>query len=167
MIGGDTMEFDPNIITSYRITNTDTIYNCIHGGKGQLVLSSPSGKSHKYIFSSPRNAHEFEPGTIFVYVNHENYKYYLGMLSANGIFKLTRNSRFEPDSEAVKGVYYIMKMVNNQELVDKTSMKLYHLCRCSKCGRPIQSEKWLEIGIGKRCMRKYLKAQESAQWNGN
>ena len=104
------MEFNPQKISSYLITNKDTILNCIHGGKGQLVLASPTGQSHCYLFLKPRNEREFQPGTIFVYVKHESYKYYLGMLTADNVFKLTCNSRFEYDTEAVKGAYYIVKM---------------------------------------------------------
>lgn len=130
----------------------------IHGGRGIVKLQAPSGAHHFYMFQKPMEIDAFPDDVIFVYAIHEQKtKFYLGMIEENQ-FRLTRNSRFLPDTDIVKGAYYIIKMANNQSLVDRTPMVLSHMGMCARCGRQLTAEDVLEGGIGKKC-RKILGLQ--------
>ena len=71
----------------------------------------------------------------------------------DGKFRLTRHSRFLPDTDIVKGAFFIMKMVKSQELTSNTRMALYHMGMCARCGRRLESEEALKYGIGKKCRK--------------
>lgn len=162
------MEFDPNGKENLLLTDSNIINRYIHAGKGELVLQGPSGKAHKYMFLSPKDSSNFPEDTIFVYVVHNEKRYYLGMLQeSEPWFRRTAKSSFGEDTEAVKGARYICKMANRQDLVDKTPMKLYQSGKCCKCGRTLTAESEIHEGIGKKCFKKYKLLQEQIPWDGN
>lgn len=149
-----------------QLTTSDNIYRYIHGGRGVVELEAPSGKSHKYAFTKPASPNAFPEDIIFVYAVHtEEQKgmklFYVGMIE-NNKFRITRNSRFLWDNEITKGANYIVKMATNPELAESTPMKLYHLGVCCRCGRALTSERALETGIGRKCL-KYL--EDDMKWN--
>lgn len=146
----------PESVTKF--TKSDNIMNYICGGHGIVKLESPSGTNHHYMFQKPMERDAFPDDVIFVYAVHEQEKkFYIGMIE-NGKFRLTRNSRFLPDTDIVKGAHYIVKMANSQSLVDSTPMSLYHMGMCARCGRELTATDTLEYGIGKKC-RKILAAR--------
>lgn len=96
--------------SSHRLRTCEDIRNYIYGGRGIVTLKAPSGKQHTYAFYKPMNSEGFPDDIRFVYAIHEcRQKFYIGMIE-NEIFRLTRNSRFLPDTEIVKGAKYIMRM---------------------------------------------------------
>lgn len=128
------------------------IYHYIHAGRGLVVLESPSGKSHTYMFEKPNSTDTFPDDVIFVYTFSEGKKFYVGMMEDDK-FRITRHSRFLPDTEIVKGAFYIVKMSKSQRQVDDNPMMLYHLGSCGRCGRLLTSDDAIESGIGKKCRK--------------
>lgn len=130
------------------------IHRYIHGGKGVVDLIAPSGKKHSYAFLKPRNPTTFPDDVVFVYAFHNYEKlFYVGMIEGN-TFRRTKNSRFLPDTEIVKGARYINTMANIDRFAEKSQMTLKHLGMCSRCGRKLMDEKSLREGIGKKCRKK-------------
>ena len=128
----------------------------ILGGKGVVTLESPSGIHHTYHFKRPQNPNNFPEDIIFVYAVHQQQKlFYVGMIE-NGAFRLTTNSRFLNDTPIVRGARYIMRMIDEPDLMNKTEMKLYHEGVCSVCGRKLTSPKSISIGVGPKCLRRHL-----------
>lgn len=161
------MYIDTTKIPYTLMTDSQAIHRYLHGGAGEVTLASPrSGKAHTYAFLRPRNSRDFPPDTIFVYVVHEGHRMYIGMLSGED-FRLTAKSRFGPDTEAVKGAYYIVKMANRQDVVDTKQMNLYHHNTCCFCGRPLKTTKALQAGIGRKCIAKYNEYISQVPWDGN
>ena len=161
------MIFDPTGKENCLMTDSKVIYRYLHGGKGEVTLVSPrSNKAHSYKFLKPANERDFPEDTIFVYVLHEGHKMYLGML-AGSEFRRTAKSSFGEDTEAVKGARYIVKMANRQDVVDARRMELYHSGKCCYCGRPLESAKYLNYGIGKKCMQYYNIQLMKEPWDGN
>ena len=137
--------------SSRELKGRETISNYIYGGNAVVKLEAPSGKSHTYVFSKPRNTGIFPDDVLFVYALHEGVQqFYVGMVE-NRRFRLTQNSRFLPDTEIVRGAAYIMRMANTPGF--QTPMKLYHMGICSRCGRHLTSEDSLETGIGPKCRK--------------
>lgn len=145
---------DRNIDTANQIHSSDTIRNYVYGGGGALILEGPSGTSHVYKFQQPNPVDQFPDDVRFVYALHEDISgdklFYIGMVS-KGQFKLTRHSRFLVDTPIVRGAYYIIRLMNYQQLLDSTPMKIYHNGRCCFCNKPISSAKSIELGYGRQC----------------
>lgn len=138
---------------STRLTSCEDIRNYIYGGRGIVKLESPSGDYHFYMFEKPVETDVFPEDVIFVYAIHEQEKkFYLGMIEDDK-FRLTRHSRFLPDTDIVKGAYFIMKMMKSQQLIDNTPMRIYHTGICARCGRKLESPDALKYGIGRKCRK--------------
>lgn len=142
-------------------TDSKILDEYIHAGNATVRLQAPSGKAHTYVYRMPRDP-AMDIKRRFVYVIHENEKtgltqeFYLGQLSPiSDTFEITRASRFLPDTEIVKGAMYIDKLRQNQEMFNRSPMKIYHLGRCGRCGRLLEDEESLKYGLGKKC-RKHI-----------
>lgn len=133
-----------------QLTDSSMLHGYIYGGNAELTMVGPAGTAHTYIISKPRNSDDFPPDIRFVYVVHEEKKFYLGMIE-NNKFRCTAHSRFDESSETVKGAKYLMNLAKNQPLFDITPMKLYQSGRCARCGRKLSSDKALSRGFGKKC----------------
>ena len=140
--------------SNYKITDLSTLHNFVYGGNGILTLfSTTTHIYHTYLFKKPINKHHYPDDVIFVYALHYQHdgttkQFYIGMIE-QGIFRLTRHSRFLSDTPIVKGARYIMKMMYNPTL--KTSMELYHPGKCAVCGRTLTSDKSISLGYGPKC----------------
>lgn len=145
--------------SSQQFKSSELITNYIYGGRGIMKLEAPSGVHHYYMFQKPADRDAFPDDVIFVYAIHNfEKKFYLGMIE-QGKFRLTRNSRFLPDTDIVKGAFYIMKMSHSQELVTKTPMKLSHMGMCARCGRELTTDKSIQNGIGPKCRKRLENAK--------
>lgn len=135
-------------------TDSNILNIYLYGGYATVTLEAPSGNSHTYMYLKPRDTEAFPPDVRFVYCLHDGTtKFYLGMLEQDR-FRLTKNSRFQEDTDIVKGARYIEKLRKNQNILSRTPMKIYHNCRCGKCNRLLTDEKYIHIGFGKKCYKK-------------
>lgn len=140
-----------------QIKNTTILKEYMYGGKGVIELVSPSGKKHDYLFAKPTKINFFPDDVIFVYALHEDRTlFYVGMLE-KGCFKITKSSRFLPDTEIVRGAEYIIKLAEVPGLIEIYKMKVYNLGMCARCGRPLKGEKQLLKGYGNKCYDKMMK----------
>lgn len=168
------MNFNPNEYQDVLVTDAKVAERCMRAGKGKLVLYSPStGKAHGYVFNRPDNPQDFDEGTIFVYARHEDRRFYIGKLVFDKDFnlvgfRLTRSSKFNPDTEVVKGAYYMVRMATDQSLIDKGDMQLYHSRRCCKCGRYLEDQDSRDRGMGKKCLTQWENYLQNIKvWDGN
>lgn len=137
--------------SSNKFESSEAITNYIYGGRGIMKLQAPSGVHHYYMFQKPADRDAFPDDVVFVYAIHDfEKKFYIGMIE-QGKFRLTRNSRFLPDTDIVKGAFYIMKMSKSQKLVDSTPMSLSHMGMCARCGRELKTDKSIQLGYGRKC----------------
>lgn len=148
------------------ITDIEVLYNYLHGGRAIVKLEAPSGTSHNYVFQKPMNPSEFPDDYIFVYALHDNIKkFYIGVLE-NDEFRLTRNSRFLPDTDIVKGAFFIIRMMKEPDLFTFTRMRIYNGGCCAKCGRQLESEHYRKLGFGPKCLKKLQSQKEQNQLDG-
>lgn len=140
-------------LDKYKITSTDTLKNCIYGGRGIVCLVAPSNKAHTYRFSKPKNTSDFPEDVIFVTVLHERKYFYIGMIE-KGKFRRTKNSRFEEDNESVKGAKYLVELASNETAFNNTPMRMFHAGKCAVCGRKLDSARGIAQGVGPKCIRK-------------
>lgn len=147
---------------SHQFKDSSLLNNYILGGHAVVTLESPSGTKHTYVYAIPKNSESFPEDVRFVYALHDGKKeLYIGMIELNK-FRLTRNSRFLPDTDIVKGAFYIENMRKTQAFLDKSPMKIYHEGVCARCGRKLSDEKSKEIGFGPKC-KKRLKVIENVE----
>lgn len=136
------------------IKDLDVLRDYIHGGKGVIMLESPSKASHNYMFSKPANESDFPDDYIFVYAVHDNKRFYVGLMESDK-FRLTKNSRFLEDTDIVKGAKYIVNLMNNENKFNQRKMTLYHCGCCARCGRELTSAESRSRGFGKKCYKKF------------
>lgn len=148
--------------SSHQFTSSAMLNQYILGGRAVVTLESPQGKKHTYVYAIPRNSESFPPDVRFVYALHDGVKeFYIGMIEMDQ-FRLTRNSRFLPDTEIVKGARYIEQLRHLQAFMDKSPMKIYHEGICARCGRKLVDPKSIERGFGPKC-RKKMESEPSCQ----
>lgn len=145
-----------------KITDSQMLHEYIYGGRAELTLIGPAGTAHNYLFAEPRNSDDFPPDIRFVYVLHEDKKFYLGMLDQD-VFRCTSHSRFDETAETVKGAKYIARLANNQLMLNTTQMRLYQSGRCARCGRLLDSEDAIKRGFGKKCWNAYQVKREAEE----
>lgn len=145
------MKIKPSSDKAYRIQDAEVLKRYIHSKHGVLTLTDPTETvSHSYLFKLP-NTNNFPPDVCFAYCIHEDTLFYLGMVE-QGTFRLTERSRFDADTDIVKGAAYIVKMAYKPGLAEKSPMILTHSGHCAKCGRALTSAKAIHNGFGKRCI---------------
>ena len=148
----------------HRITTIADLNRIVYGHQGAIILESPSGKTHIYQYCLPIKKDGFPEDVRFVYnihVNNKEYplskdsyesltRFYIGMIERDQ-FRVTHSSRFEEDTEVVKGARYLEKMRKNQHLFDTTPMKIYTCGICARCGHIVKDKKFSPKGYGKSC----------------
>lgn len=140
--------------SSHIFKDSDLLNQYLMGGRAIVTLESPKGKSHTYVYSRPRNYQSFPDDVRFVYALHDGVKqFYIGMIEMDKL-RLTAHSRFLPDTEIVKGAFYIENMRHSQDFIQKSLMKIYHQGTCARCGRQLTDDKSREIGFGPKCLKK-------------
>lgn len=136
---------------AYELKGSENIRNYILGGKGILQLKSPSNVSVTYLFSSPRTD-KFPENTIFIYAAVKSDVWlYVGMLTPQGWFKQTWNSKFSKDHYVTKGAKYLVNIAFDR--IHDSPMKIYHCGICCRCGRKLKSPLSLSRGIGPKCKK--------------
>ena len=150
------MNITPSNDKRYRFQDSDLICAYIHSNYGVLTLTDPSETiSHSYLFKRPSRDSHFPEDVCFAYCIHEDKLFYLGMVE-QGKFRLTHRSRFDADTDIVRGANYITKMAYNKALAEKSPMILTHSGRCAKCGRPLASEYGIKNGFGRKCRKRVV-----------
>lgn len=157
------MKIEPSRNKEFRLQDAGTICRYIHSNNGVLTLTDPSETiSHSYLFKIPKSG--FPSDVCFAYCVHEDKLFYLGMAEM-GKFRLTKNSRFDKDTEIVKGAAYIVKMAYNDNLAKMSPMILTHSGRCAKCGRKLTSEFGIKHGFGRKCIDRVVTGQKPISLN--
>lgn len=136
--------------SKFRMTDKSIILDYIHGGKGELLIVSPSMKAHRYRFKFPTNSSKFPLDVVFVYVVHDDKEMYLGIFDIRG-FRLTQNSRFLRDSEVAKGAQWLSDVLFSKGKFENSPMKIFSSGRCARCGKLLNSDKAISLGFGRKC----------------
>lgn len=145
--------FDIYLENAYQLIDCDKLRSYLLGGRGIVTLESPSGESHIYAFQQPRNPSIFPDNTYFIYAQVDNIWLYVGMVTPDNKFKITRNSIWNFDSKISKGAKYLVDMFTGR--IKHTPMKVFHAGVCSVCGRKLESTKSILAGMGPKCKKKY------------
>lgn len=154
------MKIKPSSDKKYRIQDAEVLKKYIHSEYGVLTLTDPTETvSHSYIFRRPKRGSGFPPDVCFAFCIHADTLFYLGIVE-QGVFRLTKRSRFAEDTDIVKGAAYIVKMTYKPGLAEKSPMILTHSGHCARCGRPLTSEFGIKYGFGRKCIRHVVTGQE-------
>lgn len=145
--------FDTYPENAFQFNDIYSLRNYISGGRGIVTLESPSGESLTYAIQRPRNPGKFPDGTYFIYAQVDTKWLYVGMISADTEFQITRHSVWNYDSKISKGAKYLVDMIAGR--ITHTPMKVYHAGVCSICGRKLESTKSIIAGMGPRCKKKH------------
>jgi len=89
----------------------------------------------------------------FVYAseNNEDWKY-LGMITSNMLFKLTEKSEWNEGDVISLCFAFLWKKALNEEDAP-AGFEMWHNGICSKCGRVLEDENSVALGIGPTCRK--------------
>jgi hypothetical protein len=88
--------------------------------------------------------------------NTSDYTYLGIMLPETGIVRLTKASKFTPDTLAVRVIQRVTARLyaGDAEVIESNGWKLHHVGKCGRCGRPLTTPESVESGIGPICAAK-------------
>lgn len=137
-----------------RLCGCKAIRDYVLGGRGVFTLESPTGKSRTYTFRYPSDDlfddDDYYRNAMFVYAKTSNGRWmYVGMY-LNDKFTLTEASRFPNSHPIVKGVRYLLRMMQDEQRA-AGPMIVRHEGVCCVCGRKLTSTKSILSGVGPRC----------------
>ena len=127
---------------STEITTADCVLSYITGGHAVIALVNehPYHKQVTYKFIAQDNR-------LYVYYWHNSawcaLAYVEHLSSVYGVSTLPK------DSPLVRGLAYILRVVNTQQM--NPNMHIYHYNRCCACGRQLTTPKAKLRGMGRKC----------------
>lgn len=138
------------------ITATDACKRFVLAGKAIFTLQ---GKDSRYTFRV--NRAEPKPG----YTNHayfvslltgpdnlSDYTYVGLLMEHSGEVRITRSSKYRPDSQPVRAFNWAMSRIWRGLPIDPAVF--YHIGRCARCGRALTVPSSVESGLGPECAGK-------------
>lgn len=76
---------------------------------------------------------------------------YLGCIFPNGVFKVTRKSRFNSGQPHARAFRFVMESLARDEF--HPQLEVWHEGKCGKCGRPLTAPESIASGLGPTCAR--------------
>jgi hypothetical protein len=149
---------DPTATVGAQLSTPDAIKRFVLGGRAIFTIA---GKSARYTYQVTRKETDKagQPCAPVYFVsmltgpdNLHDYTY-VGLLDVtDGRIKLTRKSRYTPESVPVRAWNWtVTRIWRGTEI---TPAKVYHVGRCGRCGRALTVPSSIESGFGPECLGK-------------
>jgi len=152
----DAQPAPPGQLVDSPITATDACKRFVLAGKAIFTLQ---GKDSRYTFRV--NRAEPKPG----YTNHayfvslltgpdnlQDYTYVGLLMEHSGEVRITRSSKYRPDSQPVRAFNWAMSRIWRGLPIAPATF--YHIGRCARCGRALTVPSSIETGLGPECAGK-------------
>lgn len=123
----------------------------IKGGNATFTVTSiKTGTRFTYKVKAKDIA---DPSTIFFVSvltgsNNESDFSYLGILTQDGTFRRTANSRVSEDAPSSRAFAWFIRHV------DSDAVEFHHAGRCARCARKLTVPESVETGFGPECAQK-------------
>lgn len=138
-----------------QLTGVENALHFLLAGKAIFTLRSvKTGTRYTYKVSVPHDtvkANGFNGWFVSLLSGPDNTSdyQYIGMITAEHQFKLTRASKLSADSKPVKAISWVLaKLAANQE---PAGVEIWHEGRCGKCGRKLTVPESIASGFGPEC----------------
>lgn len=136
------------------LTDPQAAFRFLMAGNAYFtVRSQATGTRYTYRVSRAEDNPSY-PGSVTYFVNlltgpenTEEYTY-VGIIG-NGIFRLTRKSRYTGEAKPVKAFQWVYEHLIRRQMPPKS--ELWHEGRCGRCGRKLTVPESIEAGIGPEC----------------
>lgn len=129
---------------------SEHIRTFIMAGKALFTLeSSTTGVRYTYKVTKLKRANVW-----FVHLltgpDNENSYAYLAYFNDDIKLKLSNKSKLNWESKPVQAFDYLLRHID--AVPDK--LKVYHSCKCGRCGRTLTTPESIERGIGPECYKR-------------
>jgi hypothetical protein len=115
--------------------------------------STRTGKRYTFKVSKPKDSqNDIRFVGLLSGPDNESDYVYVGMITPDLLFKLTRASRMTFDSEPVKAFDYIWCFLRLNE--EPKNVEIWHSGRCARCGRKLTVPESIASGFGPECIGK-------------
>jgi hypothetical protein len=138
-------------------TDPKALHEYALAGHATLTLTSEkTGAWYTYRVSQAKDRATGEPQPRWFVAlltgpeNTSDYSY-MGMLDEAG-FRLTKASKFAPDTKSVQAFAYAWKHVSAGQMPPQVAIR--HEGRCGRCGRTLTVPESIDSGLGPECRSK-------------
>lgn len=125
-------------------------------GHATLTLTSEkTGTRYTYRISQAKNRETGKPSNLWfvgLLTGPDNEASYSYVGALNGTFKLTKASKFTPDSIPVRAFNFFWNHVDQGKMPPQ--MEVRHSGHCGRCGRTLTVPESIDRGIGPECASK-------------
>lgn len=119
-------------------------------GKAMITLESKTSGTHfTYKVNKAENKDIWFISLLSGNNNDEDYRF-MGYFTADMILKTSAKSKVTSDAPAYKAMDFTLKHVVANKIPE--ALKIYHSCRCGRCGRTLTTPESIQRGIGPECI---------------
>lgn len=147
----------------------ENAFDFIFGGRGNFtMINDDTGNQFSYKITQSSN----KDNCFYVKVKRKNMDtdekesyYYAGSLflknekdNFNCIYVQGKNGKLPIYDKKIQSLIYVIKKLHFHEL--RESVKIYHHCRCARCGKLLTDAESIERGFGKECWKIMLSEKD-------
>jgi hypothetical protein len=121
-------------------------------GKATITVQSQKTEvRYTYSISASEDGNVWFVGLLAGPDNNADYAY-VGIITAEHEFRLTKKSRLTEESTPVKAFRYTWNAISNQRLPN--GVNVHHEGKCGRCNRKLTVPESIESGFGPECSQK-------------
>lgn len=129
----------------------------VTAGKAIFTVSNPTGERYTYRVTHKAGTEQYAPVWFVALLtgpdNQEDYTY-MGILDAEtGAVRLTKKSKYQDDTKAVRVIRWALGIVYNNGTMPE-GYAVHHEGRCARCCRPLTVPESVISGFGPECLKK-------------
>ena len=133
----------------YELNNTD-VKQFILAGKALITLESKTSGNHfTYKVKKADNKDLWFVSLLTGNNNDEDYKF-MGYFKEDMAIKTSAKSKITSDAAGFKAMDFTLKHIAADKIPE--ALKIYHSCKCSRCGRTLTTPESIQRGIGPECI---------------
>jgi len=130
---------------------SSNIKKFVNGGNSTFTIKNDK-TDVRYTFKVKKSKDNKVSFVSFLNGNNNEYNYtYMGIITKQGVYKLTKGSRIKSDSIVNKAFTWFWNKIKSETISLPKSFHFYHEGRCGKCGRKLTTPESIERGFGPIC----------------
>lgn len=130
---------------------TSNIKEFVKGGNATFTIKNDK-TNVRYTFKVKKANKDdiFFVSSLYGSNNECDYNY-MGIITKQGVYKLTKKSHVKPDSTVNRAFAWFWNKIKFNNPSFPESFHFYHEGRCAKCGRKLTTPESIERGFGPVC----------------
>jgi hypothetical protein len=142
-------------MTGKQLTAASALTFLFAGNAKFTLRSTKTGRRYTYRVRRPADAEGTPAGnrwfvSVLTGSDNENDYTYMGMITQDGVFRVTKASKLVMDSPPVKAFTWTLGYIIR--LMEPVGVEVWHEGSCGRCGRTLTVPESIESGFGPECI---------------